>query len=669
MVINTMFEFWRFKSVSTEIYKIIEGDYNYFLVFLSFLVSSFAAYAFLVVLERTWQVNTNRALTLWKILGSVVFGLGIWAMHFTGMLAFMLPAPMSFNIAFTLLSVITPIIGAYFSIRLLASKDFSFVMIQWSALYLSIGIGSMHFIGMEAMTVEATMYYDPVYFIASIFTAHLLATVAIYLIKGFHRTTQYILVSKVLSSIVMGAAVASMHYVAMSAVSFYTHIDNLLVEYTMYENATVFSLAIAVIVIIIVATTILCALIEDKLLKAELTIEQGAIREKDIVEHMADGFLTFNSSGIVESINPSGVLMFGYEREALIGCKLHSFMKSEKIKQLSVMSLDEALQDYLGQTFIALGVKQDGSEFPIEVNFSKIPFLTHSQTLFNCVARDVTHRSELEAQLRQSQKLESIGQLSAGIAHEINTPTQYVSDNINFLGVAFDSCLKIICKTQTIINKDISQVTQKEIDDIKTIFQEDDMDFVLDEIPLAIKQTIEGLQRVKKIIAAMKSFSHPNQGEMSLVDITEAIESTKTVSRSEWRYIAELATNYSKNLPKINCLRDEFNQVILNFIVNAAHAIEEKYGQKSATMGCINIDVYQQHNNIKIMIKDDGIGMSTEVKDRVFDPFFTTKVVGKGTGQGLSLAYLVIVEKHKGTIEVKSELNVGTTFTISIPIT
>jgi PAS domain S-box-containing protein len=664
-----MFEFWHFKSVSTDTFKVIEGDFNYFLIFLSLLVSSFAAYALLVVLERAWQVNTAKALILWKIFGSVVFGLCIWVMHFTGILSSMLAFPMSFDIGLTLLSVLAPMVGAYFSLRLLARQDFSFVMIQKCALFLALGIGSMHFIGMEAMMIKATMSYDPVLFILSIVSAHFLATISIYLIKIFHSNTRYVLISKILSSVIMGASVACMHFVAMAAVSFYTPIDKIFDHHTINTNVIEFSLAIVGIVFIIVATTILCALIEDKLLKAELIIEQHAIREKDIVEHMADGLLTINSSGIVESINSSGCLMFGYERDALIGCNLQSLMKAKKLQQHSDISFDEAIQGSLGQNFVAQGVKQDGSEFPIEVNFSKIALQAQDLIIFNCVARDITHRSELEAQLRQSQKLESIGQLSAGIAHEINTPTQYVSDNITFLGVAFDSCLQIIRKTQSITNKKSSQITQQELDDIKTIFEDYDMEFVLDEIPLAIEQSSEGLQRVKNIISAMKSFSHSDRGEMSLVDIAEAIESTITVSRSEWRYIANLEVNYSEKPPKINCFRDEFNQVILNFIVNAAHAIEEKQGKNTETMGHINIDIHHQVNNIIITIKDDGIGMNSEMMHRIFDPFYSTKEVGKGTGQGLSMAYSVIVENHKGSIEVESEVGVGTTFTISIPFT
>lgn len=587
-----MFEFWRFKSVSFEMYKVIEGDYNYFLVFLSLLVSSFAAYALLVVLEQAWLVSTEKALRLWKVLGSVVFGLGLWAMHFTGTLALMLPIPVSFDVALTLLSVFTPMVGAYFAFGILARKDFSFTLIQCSALCLTIGIGSMYLIGMEAMKIKALIHYDPLSFAVAIITAHFLATAAIYLIKYFHTITRYVLLTKILCSILIGLAVAGIHYVAMSSVVFCTPMNSTFDYNTMNNTAVEFSLAIARIVFIMVVTTILCALVEGKLLKAELIIKQGVIREKDIVEHMADGLMTINSSGIVENINSSGFLMFGYARNTIIGRGLQTLMKAEKLQQLSASSLDKVLQNCLGQTFVAQGVKQDGSKFPIEVNFSKISIQTQDLTIFNCVIRDITQRSELETQLRQSQKLESIGQLSAGIAHEINTPTQYVSDNINFLNDAFDSCINIIRMTQALSHKDTSQITQKELDDIKTVFDDNDMEFVLTEIPLAIEQSSEGLQRVKKIIAAMKSFSHSSQGKMSLIDIREAIESTITVTRSEWRYIATLETHFCEELPKINCLRDEFNQVILNFIVNAAYAIEEKYGEQNNRLGCINIEVY-----------------------------------------------------------------------------
>lgn len=662
-----MFEFWRFKPVSTETHTLIEGNYNSFLVSLSFLISFLAAYALLIVLERAWQSNTNKALMLWKVFGSIVFGLGVWAMHFTGMLSFMLPIPMHFEVGLTIVSVFTPMISAYLALGVLSKENFSFVNIHWCALFLALGIGSMHFIGMEAMHVEALMSYDPILFIASIGMAYMLAAIAIYLIKVFNKTIRHISASKIFSSLVMGAAVACMHYVAMAAVSFHISLQKTLTYQAMNDNAVVFSLAISGIVFVIVATTILCALIEDKLQKAETTIEESAIREKEIVEQMADGLLTIDSSGVIEGINSAGFLMFAYTRESAIGCNIQSLMKTERIQNLSENSLDGALDGNLGQTMVAQGVKQDGSFFPIEVNFSKISIASQTQSIFNCVVRDITHRVQLEDQLRQSQKLESIGQLSAGIAHEINTPTQYIADNTMFLNTAFDSCIKIINGTKVIIDKDISEITLKELEDMRSIYSENDMEFIVNEIPLAISQSIEGLERVTKIIGAMKSFSHSSQGEMSEVDITEAINSTVTVSRSEWRYIANLSTDYSEHLPKIKCIRDEFNQVILNFIVNAAHAIEERYGKQSEQLGNIKIAVSLEQDKVQISIRDDGIGMSNEVKNRIFDPFFTTKEVGKGTGQGLSMAYSVIVDKHNGSIDVESELNVGTQFNILVP--
>ncbi|OIQ44950.1 MAG: histidine kinase [Gammaproteobacteria bacterium MedPE] len=660
-----MFEFWRFKARPIDLLTSVSGDYNYFLVFLSFLISFLAAYALLVVLERAWQATSNKTLRLWKIFGSIVFGLGVWAMHFTGMLAFMLPIPMRYDGSLTLLSIFTPILFTYLSINILALQNFTVGSIQRSALFLALGIGSMHFIGMEAMKSDAVMSYEFSLFMLSIVVAYILATIAVYLIKTVNKSTQCGLVLKTFCSIVMGSAVALMHYVAMSAVNFNVEGSVITQHKMMNEHAVLFALVITGVVFVIVATTILCVLVDERLNKAKITIEENAIREKSIVEQMADGLLTMNASGVIESANSAANSMFGREGNSLVGLQFNSLMNDTELDK----TLDEEqLSDYLNNTVVTKGIKKDGTNFPIEINFSKILVTSLQQELFNCVVRDISQRVLMEGQLRQSQKLESMGQLSAGIAHEINTPTQYVSDNIMFLNTAFENCLKIIEKAQVLTNKQHTEITQQELEDIHTIFVENDIDFIISEIPLAVTQSIEGLQRVKKIIGAMKSFSHSNQGEMSRVNIVEAIESTIIISRSEWRYIAELKTQYAEELPYIKCLRDEFNQVILNFIVNAAHAIEEKYSNDSAELGQIYIEVSSEDDSITIIIKDDGIGMSSDVKEKIFSPFYTTKGVGKGTGQGLSLAYSVIVEKHKGSITVTSEPMMGTTFNIMLPV-
>jgi len=663
-----MFDFWRFKTISLEAYQVIEGNYDFFLVALSFLISCFAAYALLVVLERAWQTHTAKSLFLWKIFGSVVFGLGVWAMHFTGMMAFMLPISMSYNMGLTVLSVFTPMVGVYLALGRLSEENFSFKSIQVCSVYLALAIGSMHYIGMEAMEVDAIMRYDPIWFFSSLGTAFVLAMMAIYMIKLFNSVVRHMLVAKISSALLMGSAVACMHYTAMAAVSYHIDTMELFKPHSMSDHVVAFSLVITGIVFFIVATTILCALVEDKLQKAEITIEESARREKDILEHMADGLLTMDPSGVIESVNSAAISMFGYTKNELIGKNIEVLMDSDKVKHLNVTPLDITLLNDLGKTFVTEGIHKESGHFPIEINVSKISATSQHNSVFNCVVRNITKRVQLENQLRQAQKLESIGQLSAGIAHEINTPTQYVSDNTMFLNAAFDSCLKIINGTKALIDKDLSDITEQELSVIRKVYEDNDMEFVAAEIPLAITQSIDGLDRVKNIIGAMKSFSHSNQGEVSLVDIEEAISSTITVSRSEWRYVAKLSADYAENLPQIKCLRDEFNQVILNFIVNAAHAIEGKYGKESEALGSITIAVTAVDEHIQIIIGDDGTGMPENVKNRIFDPFFTTKDVGKGTGQGLSMAYSVIVEKHKGTIAVESEVNVGTQFIITIPI-
>jgi signal transduction histidine kinase len=168
-------------------------------------------------------------------------------------------------------------------------------------------------------------------------------------------------------------------------------------------------------------------------------------------------------------------------------------------------------------------------------------------------------------------------------------------------------------------------------------------------------------------VRAMKEFSHPGGGEKTLVDLNHAIESTLTVSRNEWKYIADLKTDFDPDLPQISCYPSELNQAFLNIIVNASHAIIHANAGKNEK-GLITIATQKDGDNIVIRIEDTGGGIPESIQNKIFDPFFTTKDVGKGTGQGLAIARSVIVDKHGGTIEFKSEIGVGTTFNIKLPI-
>ncbi|MFH0729844.1 MAG: response regulator [Pseudomonadota bacterium] len=282
---------------------------------------------------------------------------------------------------------------------------------------------------------------------------------------------------------------------------------------------------------------------------------------------------------------------------------------------------------------------------------------------------DITVKLALERELRQAQKLESIGQLSAGIAHEINNPIQYVGDNIKFFKSSFESLFGIIEQCQKILPaiKD-GTFTKEMVDEFEDLMTEADIDLLAEEIPDAMKDTIEGVQRVSKIVHSMRVFSHPGTDQKTAVDINRALESTVTVARNEWKYVAEVETDFDPDLPFVSCLPGEINQVFLNLLVNAAHAIEEVVKGRENGKGRILISTRAQKETVEIRFRDTGGGIPETIQHRIFDPFFTTKAVGKGTGQGLAIAHSVIVEKHGGTLKFETQLNVGTTFIIQLPL-
>jgi signal transduction histidine kinase len=285
------------------------------------------------------------------------------------------------------------------------------------------------------------------------------------------------------------------------------------------------------------------------------------------------------------------------------------------------------------------------------------------------LAQEMAEREHMEAQLLHAQKMESIGQLAAGIAHEINTPTQYVSDNTTFLKRAFGGLVEALQSAETLLTAVLNGTPEPDlVAQVQSAFQKAKVDFLLKHVPRALGQSREGLERVAAIVNAMKEFSHPCQGQKQLIDLGNAIETTLTVARNEWRYVAEAVTDFDPSLPPVPCLRDEFNQVLLNLIVNAAHAIADVTGGGHRGQGTITLQTRRDGAWAEIRVSDTGAGIPAEIRQRIFDPFFTTKAVGKGTGQGLAIAHAVVVDKHGGTLDVESEIGNGTTFIIRLPL-
>ena len=278
---------------------------------------------------------------------------------------------------------------------------------------------------------------------------------------------------------------------------------------------------------------------------------------------------------------------------------------------------------------------------------------------------DISERKSLERQLSYSQKLESIGQLAAGIAHEINTPIQYIGDNISFMGSAFEGLLAMveaISASGAVVPTD----NGPDEDWLQPMLDEANYDFMREEIPEAVAQSKEGVGHVTKIVQGIKKFSHPDIEEQRQYDLNAAVENTIVVARNEWKYVADVETDLDPDLLSIRCFPGDLNQVLLNLLVNAAHAVGSKMAE--GEKGNILISTKLNGNHAELRVRDSGTGIPENIQDKIFNPFFTTKEVGKGTGQGLSITHSVIVNKHGGTITFETAPGEGTTFIVSLPV-
>lgn len=291
--------------------------------------------------------------------------------------------------------------------------------------------------------------------------------------------------------------------------------------------------------------------------------------------------------------------------------------------------------------------------------------------LTRSTANLIFRQRELEGQLLQAQKLESIGQLAAGVAHEINTPIQFIGDNTRFVLSEIQNILPILSSLDRALDVYIgaeSSSPNEVLAQIGPKLKQIEIDYLQTELPRALEQSIQGIQQVAEIVRSLKDFAHPAQREMSLVNVNEIISTVITVCRSEWKDVADLETLFDENIPRVPAFVGELQQTLLNLIVNAAQAITEVQQSSSPEKGKITISTQMCSDTVKIWIADTGAGIPDSIRAKVFDPFFTTKPIGKGTGQGLSMAYSSIVKRHHGNITFDSTLGKGATFVLTLPL-
>ena len=391
-----------------------------------------------------------------------------------------------------------------------------------------------------------------------------------------------------------------------------------------------------------------------------------------ILDSTSEGIYGIDMNGCVTFINRAAATTLGYAPQGALGKEAHKLFHhshpdgspydARSCPMLRVRSTGQGCRiadEYLW--------KADGTGFAVE--YSAFPIVKDQQISGAVVCfTDIRERKKLEVELRVAQKLDAVGRLAAGIAHEINTPIQFVGDNAHFLQDAFRDVLKLQRKYAGLCEEsEQGPVSEQTRSQVKAVMAEIDWNYLEGEVPKAVAQVLDGVDRVATIVRAMKEFSHVDQSaDKSAADLNKALESTLVVARSELKYVADVETDFA-SLPPVVCHLGDLNQVFLNLLINAAHAIGNVV-EESGAKGQIRIRTRQDGDWVQVDIEDTGTGIPEEIRDRIFDPFFTTKRVGEGTGQGLALARAIVVEKHGGSVTFDTVMGKGTTFHVRLPV-
>ena len=399
---------------------------------------------------------------------------------------------------------------------------------------------------------------------------------------------------------------------------------------------------------------------------ARESVERELVRLARAVDHASEAIIITEADTTIVYVNPAFERVSGYSRDEVLGLK-PSALKSGRHDQAFYRELWATLARGEAWTGMFVNRRKDGTMYEEEANISPVRDASGAVVNYVAVKRDVTRENALREQLQQAQKLEAVGRLASGIAHEINTPMQYAGDSARYLARAFQQALEALQAFERAARGPAEVSMDAAVEErLREALEAADFEFTRVEIPRALDRVLDGINRVSDIVRAMKEFAHPERRERTPADLNDMLQTTLTVARNEYKQVADIETEYGE-LPAVSCHVGELNQVFLNLLVNAAHAVGERVAG-TRERGIIGIRTRLEGDQAVVEVRDTGAGIPEAARTMVFEPFFTTKPIGKGTGQGLAIARSIIVDKHGGDISFATELGRGTTFTIRIPI-
>lgn len=648
----------------------MEGTFDLTLVSLSYVVAVAASYTALELARRVSSASGPSA-KAWLVAGALSMGLGIWTMHFVGMLAFSMEMPFTYDVFTTVLSLFAGMLASAFAIYVASRQDNSFRTIGMSGVLLGGGICAMHYTGMAAMRMPASISYDPVLLALSILIAITAACAAIWIIAALtSQVGRRVILWKAGAALIMGIAICGMHYTGMAA-AVYTPFDTEMVFGDGQQDNTAMAVILGIVALLILGFTQLTIFFDFKLSherQLSQAAQERALRLSQVLDESTNEIYFFEVETLLfVGVNRGASDNTGFTEEELLEMRptdLAVRMHEDHFFELLHTLVSGMRKELFLETTHR---RRDDSEYQVQMH---LQLSTVMETpVFVAIVADITEKKNLEAQLHRAQKLEAIGQLAAGIAHEINTPTQFVSDNVSFLREAVDDLLETARAAGRLVDGVDGRPLDLLVADLRDRLEASDLEYLESELPATFEQTEDGIDRIATIVRAIKEFSHPGESDRKLADINRGIQNTITVASNEWRYVADIETDFDDNLPRVMCFAQEVDQVVLNLIVNAAHAIEKTQEEGGDNVrGTIRIATRRLSKAVEITVSDTGCGIPESIKDRICDPFFTTKEVGKGTGQGLSMAHHTIVEKHGGALKIDSTEGEGSTFTIELPL-